>query len=248
MSPSKQRERFDVPVAIPHGSEEGAISKSMVNRAGRNLADRWAGTLDLRTLDDLEAAMVVDLWRQAHSEPLAWVTQQVAERLGVATGQAVVAQRLKRMPQIIKKLARLDKMALARMQDIGGCRAVVGSVDDVRTVEDRIHKPRKPSWPLRYRHDYREEGKPDTGYRALHLVVVRNGYLIEIQLRTMRQHAWAEAVERTTALSDHNVKDGEAPGEILEYFRLTSEPSGCSIAGRRSASGTGLGAGNCTRR
>ena len=39
----------------------------------------------------------------------------------------------------------------------------------------------------------------------------------------MRQHFWAEAVERVTALSDHDVKEGRAPAEFLEYFRLASD-------------------------
>ena len=233
MTTQTQRERFGGAASAPRIAEELTISKSIVNKAGRALADRWTGTLDLSTTEDLEAGRVVDLWRQAHSEPLAWVTKEVASRVALATGEAVIAQRLKRMPQIIKKLTRLEKMALARMQDLGGCRAVLRSVDDVERVTERIRKPRKPSWPLRYLHDYRAGGKPDTGYRALHLVVVRDGCLIEIQLRTMRQHAWAEAVERTTALSDHNVKDGEAPDEILDYFRLTSDAFWLLDCGKR---------------
>jgi hypothetical protein len=204
-------------------TEPRAPSKSQVNKAGRWLADHWTGALDLRPPDTLEAATVVDLWRQLHAEPMAFVTTEVGRRVEDATGEAVVAQRLKRMPQIIKKLVRLNKMELARMQDLGGCRAVVRSLDEVDHVARLLIGRPKPAWPLRTSYDYRENGKPDTAYRALHLVVQREGCLIEIQLRTMRQHVWAEAVERTAALSDHDVKAGDAPREILEYFRLTSD-------------------------
>jgi ppGpp synthetase/RelA/SpoT-type nucleotidyltranferase len=47
--------------------------------------------------------------------------------------------------------------------------------------------------------------------------------LIEVQLRTLREHAWAEAVERVTALSEHDVKEGRAPDDFLEYFKLASD-------------------------
>jgi GTP pyrophosphokinase len=197
------------------------ISKSAVNRAGESLRAQANGTQDDWDPDD--ATALVDIWRQAHSPALGWVTEAVGRRLSAITGRTVVAQRLKRMPQIKKKLARYDKMNLARMQDIGGCRAILATPGAIDEVEGKIRGPAQHRWPLRYRHDYREDGKPHTGYRALHLVVEREGYLIEIQLRTMRQHAWAEAVERATSLSDHNVKEGRAPDEILEYFRLTSD-------------------------
>ncbi len=223
MSPSRTRERFggEEPSAPP--TEEFDISKSMVNRAGRALADKWAGVLDLTDPRSGDLAGIVDLWRQAHAEPMAWVAAEVTKRAAAEAPSHAVADRLKRMPQIVKKLARLEKMKLARMQDIGGCRLVVPSLEDVDRVEQRIVKPAKRGWPLRYRHDHREEGKPQTRYRALHLIVERDGCLIEIQLRTLREHRWSEAVERVTALTDHNVKDGDAPGEIMEYFRLASD-------------------------
>jgi ppGpp synthetase/RelA/SpoT-type nucleotidyltranferase len=223
MAGSSTRERLGggEPTAPP--TEELQISKSMVDRAGRALADRWTGVLDLRNPDDRGMASIVDLWRQAHAEPMAWVSAEVAKRAAEESPSHATADRLKRMPQIVKKLARIDKMKLARMQDVGGCRVIVPTLNDVDRVERRIVSPRKPSWPLRYRHDHREGGKPGTGYRALHLIVERQGCLVEIQLRTLRQHRWAEAVERATALSDHNVKEGDAPDEIMEYFRLASD-------------------------
>ena len=45
-----------------------------------------------------------------------------------------VAQRLKRMPTILSKLERQPTMDITRMQDIGGCRAVVQSVKAVNEV------------------------------------------------------------------------------------------------------------------
>lgn len=48
---------------------------------------------------------------------------------------------------------------------------------------------------LRDEHDYIAHPKQD-GYRALHVVVERDGRLIEIQLRTQLQHLWAAHVEK----------------------------------------------------
>jgi hypothetical protein len=58
-----------------------------------------------------------------------------------------VGQRLKRELQIIDKLARHPGMKLARMQDIGGCRAVLsGGTSDVYGVVERMHQAR---WDIR---------------------------------------------------------------------------------------------------
>ena len=64
--------------------------------------------------------------------------------------------------------------------------------------------------------DYIDQPK-DTGYRAVHVVVRRDSHLIKIQLRTARQHAWADYLEQLGARSGHDLKDGQGPEELLEY-------------------------------
>jgi hypothetical protein len=39
----------------------------------------------------------------------------------------------------------------------------------------------------------------------------------------LRQHAWAEAVERTANRSGFDLKSGAGPAELLEFFRLASD-------------------------
>jgi putative GTP pyrophosphokinase len=171
----------------------------------------------------LDALAIVDAWRQSHAGPLEWVTGALGRRVGPIATQCVIAQRLKRMPQIIKKLARYGNMNLARMQDLGGCRIVLSDLDQVDEAARLIKSYGTNRWEIRHQADYRLQGRPDTAYRALHIIVIRDQRMIEIQLRTLRQHAWAEAVERVTALSDHDVKEGRAPEEFLEYFKLASD-------------------------
>lgn len=199
------------------------LSKSEVNRAGALLAQARLGAVNITARDRLDAIAVVDAWRQSHAVPLEWVTDALGRRVGPIATQCVVAQRLKRMPQIIKKLARYGNMNLARMQDLGGCRIVLPDLDQVDEAARLIASYGTNRWEVRHEADYRTEGRPDTGYRALHIMVAREQRMVEIQLRTLREHAWAEAVERVTALSEHDVKEGRAPDEFLEYFRLASD-------------------------
>ena len=61
-----------------------------------------------------------------------------------------------------------------------------------------------------------------SGYRAVHVIVMRDGRMIEIQLRDPKEHEWALAVERTGARSGIGLKEGEGPDDLKEYFRLAS--------------------------
>ena len=74
---------------------------------------------------------------------------ELQERVVPIGGEALIAQRLKRLSSIDAKLRRFRNMNLARMQDLGGCRAVLPAVDDVRRVArsyaDRPSRHR--AWP-----------------------------------------------------------------------------------------------------
>jgi len=170
----------------------------------------------LYTDEALESAIADAFdYREAFSDPLKKVTVGLRQFVARETTEVIVAQRLKRMPQILSKLQRFPTMRLSQMEDIGGCRAVLsGGASEVAGVVRRIRR----NWSVIDTLDYVREPKP-TGYRALHVIVERDGRMIEIQLRSPKQHEWAEAVERAAGRSGYALKDGDGPSELIEYFR-----------------------------
>ena len=134
-------------------------------------------------------------------------------------GRIPVAQRLKREEQIILKLARLPDTRLSNMGDIGGCRAVLADRSRVDGATKRIKK----NWDVHGRiRDTRDE-PAESGYRAVHVIVIRDGRRIEVQLRTPREHEWAVAVERTGIRLGIGLKEGQGPDDLKEYFRLAGQ-------------------------
>jgi hypothetical protein len=109
------------------------------------------------------------------------------------------------------------------MQDIGGCRLVVDGRADVDHVSQQLHNRALPHYVIQRTADYRDDGRQDTGYRALHLIVKRDGLQLEVQLRTRRQHGWAEAVERVANRTGYRLKDGEGPSDLIRYFKTASD-------------------------
>ena len=133
-----------------------------------------------------------------------------------------VSQRLKRMNTILDKLIREPTMQLPNMQDIGGCRAVLGSISGVRKVEQRLKKNRQP---VRV-YDYITHPRP-SGYRGVHVIVTyederRTNRFIEVQLRTKTMHEWAIAVEQLSGRLGNDLKGSRGPAEVLTFLAAIS--------------------------
>lgn len=198
------------------------FSKTQVNKAGKVLAANKIFDQDL-----IWAVGVVDNWRSCHGYPINTFQATLRHKLKSIDPNAIVAQRLKRMFSIVGKLRRFENMQLARMQDIGGLRAVVSNLARVRKLE-------KNYLNSRFNHDhvasydYIEHPKT-SGYRGIHLVYKYknhrvpeyNGLLIELQFRTELQHAWATAVETMGTFLNHALKSSEGPDVWLDFFALT---------------------------
>ncbi len=202
----------------PHGFADLGYSRSRIDASGDTLR-RWAETQrDTWTESELDALRVALAYRAAHGRALTTFFMGLRSMVKTAGAPVVVAQRLKRMPAIVGKLARFPRMDLSRMQDIGGCRAILPDHSFVDRVGRRIARN---GWVIDKEYDYTSTPKT-TGYRALHLVVLRHGRLIEVQIRTEAQHVWAEGVERIEARRQYGLKDGNGPNEVMELLQMSA--------------------------
>jgi ppGpp synthetase/RelA/SpoT-type nucleotidyltranferase len=172
----------------------GKLLLDLRQRAERDGLDRAFAESDEDELD--RAWETLTWWRSLHARPLSTVAANLRYHVdrseGRVLGRIEVAQRLKRLETTIGKLAR-EPGNVTQMHDIGGVRAVLPSLRHVYVVRRRLLK----SWVIVKERDYIVAPK-DTGYRALHLIVRRMGYPIEVQLRTIGQDIWANVVEEAS--------------------------------------------------
>ena len=193
---------------------ECKYSKGAVNRAGKILLDRTSTEHD-------KAKEVLDNWRACHIAPLNSFQTSLRRKLGALDQGALVSQRLKRTPSILSKLKREPKMKMARMQDIGGIRAVVKDMQKVREIESAYKKGTKTFTIVKGGREYINYPKK-SGYRSVHLIFkYKNEFSIEFQIRTQVQHAWATAIETMGTFLKCSLKSGEGPDEWLKFFALT---------------------------
>ena len=168
-------------------------SKGEVDRAGRVLVEN-----NVSKTERAAALSAINNWRAIHGYPLHLFTKTLKRRAHQVDGNAVIAQRLKRLHSITVKLRlpRNKNMKLSQMQDIGGCRAIMPSMYQVRLMVEQYERAiaKNPSHkkgkqlelggiappvvkeekvPTRTefveRYDYIKEPKPD-GYRSFHYV------------------------------------------------------------------------------
>lgn len=210
-------------------SADAAYTNGEVNRAGQ-LLRRWylrpwgQSPEDFGTTFDalVDAMIAVTWWRSLHARPLSRVAANlryhVAAEGAMVSGRVDVTQRLKRRPTIFDKLEREPTMGLTQMWDIGGVRARLPSLGHLQAVSRRLRK----TWTIVRTKDYVKEPR-SSGYRAVHHIVLRNGRLIEVQLRTVRQDAWANQVEDDSRRLAIGYKFGRGGEDVHDYYRVVSE-------------------------
>lgn len=207
---------YDPPV-FPGGS------RSRVNRAGQAIRDGNFTEADLSVLDE---------WRAAHRPVLN--TFQAILRMRTRGTKIAVAQRHKRKSTIINKLQRYGDMQLSRMDDVAGCRLIFETVEDLYNfradfLKARFHHERRNAIN---KYDYIKRPKP-TGYRGIHDVYSYDvnskvgrpfkGLSVEIQYRTLIQHAWATCVEVIGFITESQPKFQAGDRRYEHAMALASE-------------------------
>lgn len=103
------------------------------------------------------------------------------------------------------------------MQDIAGCRVVVsGIVEQEQFIEKLKH-----SFPNATVIDRRQQ--PSHGYRAVHVIVHISDKPIEVQVRTLLQHSWAEVSEKAADMIDPEIKYGGGPQSLRKKLQAITD-------------------------
>ena len=205
-------------------------SKTKIDKAGEILARSAQLRGPRRPLHLEEATDLAEKWRACHAYPINTFQATLRNRMLSNGLEGTVAQRLKRMPTILGKLRRYDKMTLTTMQDIGGVRAILESPDAVRRLTLLYKEGKRLRHELANEKDYITNPRDADGYRGVHLIYKYvnpraqdyNGLRIELQIRTRLQHYWATAVETMGTILDQDLKFRQGEQKWLEFFALIS--------------------------
>lgn len=198
-------------------------SKKQTDKAGENLRKEIESVKD-------ESLDILSNWRASHTHPMQIFRNRLERTSNKIDKKSFTAQRLKRVPSIIKKLNRFS-IRLTQIQDIAGCRAVMTNVNLVNKLYQESYLRGDLKHELVNINDYITNPKSD-GYRGIHLVYkyksdkerkkIYDGLLVEVQIRSKLQHIWATAVETASFFIGQALKLDEGEKDWIIFFKLVS--------------------------
>lgn len=199
-------------------------TQSEIKHAGKLISSKATEV----TEELARAYQTAHAWREAHVYPMRSIRSELTRFAHRAPHWALTAGRLKRFQSIRRKLQRLPH-SLYDMQDIGGCRAICGSMAEVERICGLYRQGRTRHGLVR-ENDYIERPKRG-GYRSNHFVLkyagpdeisAGNRLTVEVQVRTTLQHAWATSVEAIGLVIGQELKSGKGDPDWLRLFELMS--------------------------
>jgi ppGpp synthetase/RelA/SpoT-type nucleotidyltranferase len=185
----------------------GEVSGAAVDRLGERLRAGRPSEEDLRLLDR---------WRRSFGGAYQLVFE-LARRVSLVepTGRDA-----KSTETILQKLRR-ESVRLSQMQDIAGVRVVVPGLLEQDATVGRLLVERPDAKVLDRR------ATPSHGYRAVHVLVPADERVVELQVRTVHQHEWAEWSEKVAKLISGELKYGGGPvavrQQLLEFSRRAAD-------------------------
>ncbi|RYE30338.1 MAG: (p)ppGpp synthetase [Sphingobacteriaceae bacterium] len=197
------------------------FSKRQIDDAGNKLVNPESSS------EEKESALeILGNFRSCHAYPINTFQSTLRYKLNKTGIDYLVSQRLKRTPSMLLKLNRFNNMRLSQMQDIGGLRVILPTMSEVNDII-KIYRNTQFQHQVKNEKDYINDPK-DSGYRCYHIVYKYknsindnyDGLMIELQIRTRLQHAWATAVETMGTFIDHSLKSSQGPQDWLDFFSL----------------------------
>ena len=192
------------------------ISKTLIRKIGHNIKNNIVSEEELNTFNE---------YRNTYIEVMEELLTSIKDKL---PKPLFIARRLKRLESIKIKLQRFPQMELDRMQDIGGTRAVFNNLDEVKEYIKNIRVIENSTFKIIKENDYISNPKDD-GYRSYHIVFEclsnkLKGYKVELQIRDLKEHYWATAVEILSVISkSNNLKIGKGEEYYKRFFYLSSK-------------------------
>jgi ppGpp synthetase/RelA/SpoT-type nucleotidyltranferase len=192
----------------------------MTNNQARKLGDIIRQDINSNRKTSIENLSQLQFFRKTYEDPLSLVFKDLSYISKRVRNDRIVTYRIKRLDSIISKIKREPDRELDRMWDIGGCRCILLS----QSAVDKVYTDLKKHFNVRREKNYIKEKKYD-GYQGIHLYVdvPSCGKVVEIQLRTIKQHNWATLVEIIDLVYNRKIKEGEKNTPFNEFHAILSD-------------------------
>jgi ppGpp synthetase/RelA/SpoT-type nucleotidyltranferase len=160
---------------------------------------------------DADCLRKLEVFRGLYASAYKYVEDMLENKVGVP----ITGRPSKSTVAIVEKLKR-ETIRLNQIQDIAGCRVLVNGLAE----QDNLVESLLILFPEVEVDDKRRIST--NGYRAVHVIVWKDGRPVEIQIRTRLQHAWAEISEKVADDHGHEIKYGKGDESAREFLAKLS--------------------------
>lgn len=203
-------------------SAKPKFSGNKVKKLGRFFAGRE---------DAPEESNEILEWYDTLAENTAFASYEFARaflEFQIGNPSITPSYRVKTRTTIREKIER-DNIQLSQMWDFAGVRLTVNCLHtELRMLAHEMKRQIEASGASVNERDY--IGRPQKGYRAIHLLITAEAGRVEVQLRTVLQSEWANAYERVADLTGRRVRyeenfvpDDAELAELVEQMKDLSE-------------------------
>ena len=182
------------------------ISNKQINKIGDRIKSFSENEKDLITLIN---------FRDTYFKSLFELSSLIKKEIKFENLSFLLSGRLKRKKSIIRKLRRIENknMDLTRIADLGGLRIIVKDRKDQDMILSEISK----RFEISKQFDYRDQNQ---NYKSIHIHIKHeDSKNIEVQIRTIPQHTWADESESF----GEQVKENSGDKNALEYLSILSK-------------------------
>lgn len=186
------------------------ISKTQIDKLGERLRSEQTTDEDL---------VMLDAYRLSFADAYETTVGVINNVLRLTT-----TGRPSKSTQSIREKLQRESIRLSQIQDIAGCRIIVGNTEHQETILLLLLKATAARGLKTAVLDRRV--KPSYGYRAVHVVVEVEQRAVEVQLRTELQHIWAQLSEKLSDTFDPTIKYGGGATQVkAELARISNHIS-----------------------
>lgn len=158
-------------------------------------------------------------WSLCFSSPLYSLGTELEGLPEVREGSVLSSFRLKCLKTICTKAHKLSEgCQLSTLDDIAGIRFIVRDLKHLGLI-DKALREYFTKQNIKYKvKNYINENR-NTGYHAIHFIVIRDSVRMEIQIRTIWEHIWAQALEAIDEIRNLDFKHNPLDG----FFKTTGD-------------------------
>ncbi|WP_408033069.1 RelA/SpoT domain-containing protein [Tenacibaculum xiamenense] len=200
------------------------MMKSQANKLGKLIREELKNseTPSDTLLNNLQ------IYRTSFQKDISEVFESISNIVKSVRKDSIICFRIKEINSILSKIKKNPSLDLDAMNDIAGCRVLVYHPMSMQ----KVIKVLSASFKVKHADDFRKEKKEDgtNGYFLYIESPINSDRIIEVQIKTVKNHKLTSMFEIVDTVFDANIKKEKEQADFKKFLSLFSNKSRLKIS------------------